>query len=105
MMTHHKIGNIADHFDTNSEIQDLIVRAFGTPLIVETHTRLIARARRGRFVVIMQPTRLEEALRKHEDLMEALRRRDSVQAAAVWCRHLLQAGQTVASVLEDLYLT
>ena len=101
MLTYYKIGNVTDYFDTNSEIHDFIVGHCGNPLVAETHTRLMARARRGRYLAIMQPKRLDEALGEHETLMEALRKRDPAQAAEVWRTHLLHTGETVASVLRE----
>lgn len=101
MLTYYKIGNVADYFDTNSEIHDTIVAACGNPLIAETHTRLMARARRGRYLAIMRPTRLDEAVAEHEALMEALRTGDAAGAAAVWRTHLTHTGETVASVLRE----
>lgn len=99
MLSHKRAGDLTSYFDANSEIHDLIVRTCGNPLIQETHARLIARARRGRFLAIMQPDRLEEALSEHEGLMEALRHRDPEHAARVWRTHLLHTGQTLAAVL------
>ncbi|MBC57553.1 MAG: GntR family transcriptional regulator [Confluentimicrobium sp.] len=102
MLTYHKVGSIADYFDTNSDIHDFIVEHCGNPLILETHTRLIARARRGRFLAIMQPKRLDEALGEHEILMDALRGRDPALAAQIWRSHLLHTGETVAAALRDV---
>lgn len=99
MLTFHKIGNHTDYFDTNSEIHDFIVENCDNPILKETHKRLMARARRGRFLAIANPDRLAQAVNEHQELMSALHQRDSEHAARIWRQHLLHTGETVASVL------
>lgn len=99
MITYHKIGNQSDYFDTNSEIHDLIVNHCGNPIVSETHRKLMARARQGRFLAIMKPERLREAVGEHEELMDAFRTQDPDRAARIWRRHLLHTGATVAALL------
>lgn len=99
MMTYHKIGNHTDYFDTNSEIHDFIIEQCGNAIVADTHRRLMARARRGRFLAIMKPERLTEAVAEHDELMEALRQQDPERAARIWRRHLLNTGATVAALL------
>ncbi len=99
MMTYHKIGSHEDYFDANSEIHDFIIDQCGNPIVADTHKRLMARARRGRFLAIMKPERLTEAVAEHEELMAALREKDPERAARVWRRHLLHTGETVAALL------
>jgi DNA-binding GntR family transcriptional regulator len=98
MLTHHAAGRTNDYFDTNTLIHDAIVRAADNPVLKSTHQKLMIRARRGRFLAIMDPDRLEQALSEHEKLMVALRENDPDAAAAVWEMHLRHTGQTVATV-------
>ena len=99
MMLFHRIGNHTDYFDTNSIIHDQIVELAGNPIIAATHKRLIARARRGRYLAIMDPGRLKQAVEEHCVLMEALRANDAQAAEAVWRQHLLHTGSSVADLL------
>lgn len=101
MMGYVKSGNHSDYFDINSDIHDFIIAQCGNPVLAETHARLIARARRGRFMAIMKPERWAVAVEEHEVLMKALRARDDVAAAQVWRQHLLRTGQTLIEVLES----
>ncbi len=101
MMTYYKIGNQTDYFDTNSEIHDFIVENSGNQIIVETHKRLIARARRGRYLAIMEPDRLVEAVSEHEVLMTAMRNKDKDAAAQIWRQHMTHTGETVVKVLRQ----
>lgn len=99
MMVFHKIGSHMDYFDTNSEIHDFIMENCGNPIVIETHKRLMARARRGRFLAIMRPERLIEAVAEHEALMAALRQGDAAAVAQIWRAHLLHTGETLAMLL------
>ncbi|MGE4325312.1 MAG: GntR family transcriptional regulator [Pseudodonghicola sp.] len=99
MMVFHKIGSHMDYFDTNSEIHDFIMENCGNPIVIETHKRLMARARRGRFLAIMRPERLIEAVAEHEALMAALRQDDAAVVAQIWRAHLLHTGETLAMLL------
>ncbi|SFR01481.1 GntR family transcriptional regulator [Poseidonocella sedimentorum] len=99
MMTYYKIGNHTDYFDTNTEIHDAIVQRCGNEILAGEHRKLMARARRGRFLAIMRPERLTEAIKEHDALMEALRQKDPARAARIWRTHLLHTGDTVAALL------
>ncbi|WP_371743847.1 GntR family transcriptional regulator [Mangrovicoccus sp. HB161399] len=99
MMAFHRTGRHAEYFDANSAIHDLIVERAGNPVIQGTHKRLIARARRGRYLAIMDPDRLAQAVEEHGLLMEALRARDAAAAESIWRQHLSHTGESVAALL------
>lgn len=102
MLDHHRAGHSEGYFDVNTAIHDLIIDRCDNPIIQDAHTRLIARARRGRFLAIMKPERLAEAVDEHEELMRAFRSGDAAAAASVWEIHLRHTGDTLASVLSGL---
>lgn len=99
MLGYHQAGQPQEYFDTNTIIHDVIVEACDNPVLAETHKRLIARARRGRFLAIMEPDRLAQAVSEHEAVMQAFRDRDSDAAARIWELHLRHTGITVTEVL------
>ncbi len=99
MMNRYEAGDLEGYFDSNTEIHDRIVEGCANPILIDTYGRLIARARRGRYLAIMDPRRLEEAVAEHEGLMAALRRRHPGDAAGIWRRHLLHSGETVAKAI------
>jgi len=99
MLDHHKAGRTNDYFDLNTVIHDFIVETSANPVLIATHERLMIRARRGRFLAIMNPERLTQAVSEHEDLMQAFRGGDADMAARVWETHLRHTGETVADVL------
>lgn len=99
MLEHHRLGRTPDYFDLNTIIHDYIVGQSDNPVLVEMWERLMIRARRGRYLAIMDPERFQEAVDEHEALMRALRARDAREASKLWQQHLRNTGRTVANVL------
>ena len=69
MLDHHRAGRTNDYFDINTIIHDYIVESSSNSVLIATHERLMIRARRGRFLAILNPDRLTQAVSEHEDLM------------------------------------
>ena len=99
MLQHFTEHDAPAYFDTNTEIHDLIVLESGNPILIESHRRVMLRARRGRFMAIVDAERWRQAVDEHEALMAAFRARNSAKAAAIWREHLQHTGETVAAVL------
>lgn len=98
---HYRRGALEPYFAANSAVHDLIVAECGNPELSDAHRRLMMRARRGRFLAIMDSDRWAQAVNEHEDLMTALRLGDAAAAADVWDRHLQHTGKAVAAILRD----
>jgi DNA-binding GntR family transcriptional regulator len=101
MLAHFRAGESDAYFDINSEIHDTILATCGNPILQQMHTKMMARARRGRFMAIMDPDRLTTAVDEHEQLMTAFRTRNSEAARQVWRQHLWNTGQSVTDVLRS----
>lgn len=99
MRGHYERREKDPYFELNNAIHDLIVRCSANPILIATHAGLMLRARRGRYMAIIDPLRWDEAVGEHDALLEALRRRDSEAARRVWRRHLVRTGETVCAVL------
>jgi DNA-binding GntR family transcriptional regulator len=99
MLALHEARRLDDYFDVNSAIHELIVTGAGNPTLIESHRRLMVRARRGRYMAIMDEARWEQAVREHEALMAALRAGAAEAAGVVWREHLLNTGRSVVAVL------
>ena len=99
MLTQYRAGNADEYFNLNSEIHEKILTSCGNPILQQIHTKMMARARRGRFMAIMNPDRLRAAVQEHELLMIAFRAKDAEAARKIWRLHLLHTGQTVKEVL------
>ncbi|MFT7309544.1 MAG: DNA-binding GntR family transcriptional regulator [Paracoccaceae bacterium] len=99
MLECYRLEAATDYFDINTVIHDIIVDQCGNPVLTANHRRLIARARRGRYLAIVNPDRLAQAVAEHEAIMQAFRLGDPDAAAAVWETHLRHTGEAVADVL------
>ncbi|WMS44522.1 GntR family transcriptional regulator [Acuticoccus sp. MNP-M23] len=102
MLRRYEAGDAIAYFDINTEIHDTIVAASSNPELIDSHKRVVARARRGRFLAIMDAERWAEAVGEHEAVMRAFRRRDSEAAARVWRMHLDNTGATVSTALDGV---
>lgn len=99
MLSHYRASSLDAYFDVNTAIHDLVVAQCGNPRLAQNHRRLVSRARRGRFLAILDPERWAQSIREHEALMTALRDRDGPAAFAAWRIHLAHTGASVAAVL------
>lgn len=101
MLVHYQHQDKDPYFALNSDIHDTIVGLSGNPILIATHANLMLRARRGRYMAIIDPLRWEESVKEHEALMTALHARDAEAARRVWKRHLVRTGETVCAVLRN----
>lgn len=101
MLGEFAAGDASAYFDTNTEVHDTIVREAGNPILADSHRRVMVRARRGRFMAIIDVDRWRQAVAEHEEVMAAFRARDAEAAGRVWRTHLRHTGETVAAVLGD----
>jgi DNA-binding GntR family transcriptional regulator len=99
MMTLRREGRLDEYFDVNSAIHDLILSGAGNAVLAESHKRLMLRARRGRYMAIMDGARWDQAVREHEALIAAIRAGAAPAAEVVWREHLLNTGRAVISAL------
>ncbi len=99
MLDHYQRQEKDPYFALNSAIHDTVVRLSANPILISTHASLMLRARRGRYMAIIDPDRWVESVGEHEALMSALHARDGLTAGRVWRRHLMRTGETVCAVL------
>lgn len=99
MIRHRADENLDHYFALNSDIHDAIVQIANNPLLTTSRSRLMLLARRGRYMAIFNHNRWAQSISEHEDLMQALERKDASQAKAVWERHLLNTGLSVKTAL------
>lgn len=100
MLELHREGRRHDYFELNHKAHQLIVTLAGNGILASTHERLMARARRSRYMAILSTERWNEAVREHVELMEAFAARDPARAAAIWRRHVGRTGEVVQKALE-----
>lgn len=85
MLEHHRQQDLPAYFRVNQEIHLLLVESTGNRTLLETYTALNLRIRRYRYMANLANDRWAQAVVEHEEIMQALRRRDG-QALG----HLLQ---------------
>jgi DNA-binding GntR family transcriptional regulator len=88
MALHRTRGERLDYFKLNQRIHEKIVELSGNAVLLETHKRLGGRIRRHRFAANVAPERWDQAIREHEEMLEALDERDGKKLAEVLRRHL-----------------
>lgn len=88
MALHRTRGERLDYFNLNQRIHEKIVELSGNAVLLETHRRLGGRIRRHRFAANVAPERWNQAIREHEEMLEALAARDGRKLAEVLRRHL-----------------
>lgn len=99
MREHYKARRKDQYFDLNSLVHETIIEFARNDILAATHTRLLLRSRRGRYIAIIDPQRWDEAMDEHEELMRAFHRRDAAAAAVIWRKHLQRSGEVLAEVL------
>lgn len=88
MVLHRTRQDLPEYFKLNQQIHERIVEASGNAVLVETYRRLIGRIRRHRYIANLTATRWDQAIREHEEMLEALDARDGANLAAILRRHL-----------------
>ncbi len=88
MALHRARGQRLEYFNLNQRIHDRIVELSGNAVLLEIHKRLGGRIRRHRFAANLAPERWDQAIREHEEMLEALDERDGKKLAEVLRRHL-----------------
>ena len=101
MVADYHNRNLDAYFAANSAVHDYIVAECGSDVLAESHGRLSLRARRGRYMAIMDAARWREAVGEHQTLMVALRAGDAAKAAETWRIHLKHTGDAVARALDE----
>lgn len=88
MALHRTRGERLDYFKLNQRIHERIVELSGNKVLMETHRRLGGRIRRHRFAANLAPERWDQAIKEHEEMLDALDARDGKRLAEILRRHL-----------------
>jgi DNA-binding GntR family transcriptional regulator len=102
MYTHYLRRELADYFRLNQKIHQGIIDAAGNPLLNENYAKLNALVRRLRYSAnLVRRDRLSEAMREHEEIVDALRRRDADKLGMLMFRHMLNKCDAVCEYLRE----
>jgi DNA-binding GntR family transcriptional regulator len=102
MYTHYLRREIADYFRLNQKIHQAIIDAAANPLLSENYAKLNAAVRRLRYSAnLVRRDRLGEAMREHEQIVDALRRRDADELGMLMFRHMQRKCDAVCEYLRE----
>jgi DNA-binding GntR family transcriptional regulator len=99
MMKLYKAGKRLEYFKLNQAIHTSFVQASGNIFLAEMHETLQARIKRPRYVGNSDPSKWANAVAEHEDMIEALMKRDGEKLADAIGRHLDATVLRVRNVL------
>jgi DNA-binding GntR family transcriptional regulator len=96
---HHDRGEMRDYFEINQQIHRAIVGFARNGVLQATHDALLPRAERARFFGLSVLGRWDESVRDHQEILDALKARDSDRAGQLLGDHVRRTGEVVAGTL------
>jgi DNA-binding GntR family transcriptional regulator len=99
MLAHHARRELAPYFRCNQEIHLAIVEASGNATLAASYRSLNAHVRRARYMANLSQARWDQAVAEHQEILDALGRRDAVQLQGLLRNHL---GSKLTVVLAAL---
>ena len=89
-----------EYFRLNHEIHNAIVRLSANAVLLNTHSNLMARVRRARFMAILSEERWAEAIDEHRKIMDAFAARDAKLAGDLLFVHDMKTCEVAAKGIE-----
>ena len=100
MIGHYRRSEWLSYSKLNRAIHEAIFAAAGNPSLSALYQQLIIRIHAIRFVAKKSPARWRQAVDEHEEMMEALERRDARKLARVMKVHLRNKAEMVKETME-----
>jgi DNA-binding GntR family transcriptional regulator len=88
-------GDRPGYFRLNQTIHQTILEATRNPTLIAAHRALSGRIRRARYLANMSDRRWAQAVREHEDILEALEERNAARLGRLLKRHVRNKLDTV----------
>ena len=88
MVAHYARGELAQYFRCNQQIHMRIVECAGNATLAQVYRGLNAHAKRARYMANLSHERWDKAVKEHEEIIEALGRRDSARLQTMLRDHL-----------------
>lgn len=99
MLVHHARGELTAYFRYNQQIHMKLVESTGNATLAATYRNLNAHVRRARYMANLSRERWDKAVKEHQEMLDALSRRDSAALQRLLEDHL---GNKMMVVLEAL---
>lgn len=101
MANHYQKRDLVRYFQRNQQIHEAILEAARNPTLSKIYRELAGRVRRARYVANMSEQRWVQAVREHEQILDALTHRDGPRLARILKRHLANKFETLRGSLCD----
>jgi DNA-binding GntR family transcriptional regulator len=101
MISHYKNNEVAEYFETNRLIHELITEGSGNQTLVDTINSLSAKVRRARFTALMTKESWAKAVSEHEEMIAALEAQDPDRLEAILVQHVETKRATILGSIEQ----
>ncbi len=101
MISHYKNNEVAEYFETNRLIHELITEGSGNQTLVDTINSLSAKVRRARFTAQMTKESWAKAVSEHEEMIAALEAQDPDRLEAILVQHVETKRATILGAIEQ----
>ena len=102
MLADHARGDLDAYFKRNQAVHLLIIDAAGNPVLSQLYRSLNDQVRRVRYMANLSQSRWDQAIAEHNEIMDALGKRDATRLKAMLADHLAHkltvVSQTLATV-------
>jgi DNA-binding GntR family transcriptional regulator len=88
MRLHYARRERAEYFRHNQAIHEKIVEATRNAVLLDVYRKLSGRVRRARFAANLSDERWSRAVREHDEILDALSRRDGPRLRTLLQQHL-----------------
>ncbi len=99
MLLHYERRELPEYFKLNQAIHEGIIEAANNSVLSATYASLSGRIRRARYVANLSQARWDQAVQEHEQILEALSRRDGAALSAILQRHLRNKCEVAKAVV------
>ena len=99
MLAHHARGELAQYFRCNQEIHLRLVECAGNAALSNTYRALNGHVRRARYMANLSRERWDHAVQEHEEILDAVMRRDGALLSRLLRSHLINKMQVVLEAL------
>jgi DNA-binding GntR family transcriptional regulator len=102
MVVHFRRGERPDYFRLNQEIHARILQAAKNKALAGVHGTLAGRIRHARYLANMTHARWTKAVEEHEEILDALSRRDGPRLARILKAHLANKFESVRESMSQV---
>ena len=100
MLAHHARGELAQYFRYNQQIHQRIIDCAGNATLAQAWRAMNAHVKRARYLANLSGERWDKAVKEHEEMIEALTRRDGAKLQMLLRDHLANKLVMVMEALQ-----